>query len=242
MNKSIKAILLAAGFGTRLRPYTLKTPKCLINLDGSNMLEHWFTKLEEVNCSSVLVNTHYLAKQVENYIDTRENNSMRINYKFEPTLLGTAGTLFSNENLFKDSIGLLIHSDNAMEEDLINLLKAHQSRPKGCLLTMLTFESNNPQECGVVEINSKGIVQNFFEKVENPPCNIANGAVFVFDYELIIFLRSLKTCFFDFSKEVLPKLLGRIYTYHTSYNFIDIGNPNNLKKAQKFWAYIQNKN
>lgn len=241
MKESINAILLAAGFGTRLRPLTLKTPKCLVNLNGSNMLEHWFTKLEEVNCKSVLVNAHYLAELVEDYIDTRSKNFMEINYSFEPKLLGTAGTLLSNENLFKDSAGILIHSDNAMEENLANLLEAHKSRPKGCLLTMLTFESENPSECGIVEIDSKGIVQNFFEKVENPPCKIANGAIYVFDYELIMFLKSLEKCFFDFSKEVLPKLIGRIYTYHTNLNFIDIGTPKNLKKAQNLWAKIPNK-
>ena len=234
MNQSINALLLAAGYGTRLRPLTLKTPKCLVNLNSYNILEHWLKKLEEVDCKSVIVNTHYLANQVEDYINKRSENVMKINYSFEPTLLGTAGTLLFNEKFFKYSTGLLIHSDNAMEENLINLLEAHKSRPKGCILTMLTFESETPTECGIVELDSKGIVQNFFEKVENPPCKIANGAVYVFDYELIIFLKSLKKCFYDFSKEVIPKLIGRIYTYKTNSNFIDIGTPKNLKKAQKF--------
>ena len=202
------------------------------------MLEHWFSKLENIGCKSVLVNTHYLANQVENYIDSRENNNMEVNHVFEPKLLGTAGTLLANSYLFKDSIGLLIHSDNAMEEDLKNLLNAHKSRPKKCLLTMLTFETSNPKDCGIVEVDSSGIVQKFFEKVSHPPCKIANGAVYVFSYDLIEFLNSFDNKFFDFSIDVLPKLIGRIYTYHTRSSFIDIGTPINLIKAQSKWANI----
>ena len=101
---------------------------------------------------------------------------------------------------------------------------------------MLTFESKNPTQCGIVEIDSVGIVKNFHEKVSNPPGNRANGAIYVFDYDFIDFLNNLNVKLFDFSNEVLPKLIGKIYTYHTSGYYIDIGTIENLNYAKKIFS------
>ena len=64
----IKALLLAAGLGTRLRPLTLKTPKCLVEIDGTPLLGIWLEKLNKIGCHEVLINTHYLNEKVENYL------------------------------------------------------------------------------------------------------------------------------------------------------------------------------
>ena len=80
---------------------------------------------------------------------------MMIEEQYERKLLGTAGTLMRNEDYFKGSKGLLIHADNATDTDLNKLIEAHEERPKGCLITMLTFETENPQSCGIVEVDSR---------------------------------------------------------------------------------------
>ena len=64
----IKALLLAAGFGTRLRPLTLTNPKCLMEINGVPILGHWLEKLDNLGCNEVLINTHYLNKKVEDYL------------------------------------------------------------------------------------------------------------------------------------------------------------------------------
>lgn len=236
MKSNIKALLLAAGYGTRLRPITFTTPKCLVDIDGEPLLAKWIKKLSDINCNEVLINTHYLAEKVSKFIELQHDSLMQIREIYEPCLQGTAGTLRNNAKFFENSTGILIHADNIMEEELNNLLEAHKNRPNGCVLTMLTFESKNPTQCGIVEIDSIGIVKNFHEKVSNPPGNLANGAIYVFDYDFIDFLNNLNIKLFDFSNEVLPKLIGKIYTYHTSGYFIDIGTIENLNYAKKIFS------
>lgn len=81
--------------------------------------------------------------------------------------------------------GLLIHSDNYCLADFNAFLKAHQNRPKKCLLTMMTFRTDNPTSCGIVELNKQGIVTGFHEKVSDPPGNLANGAIYILSAELL---------------------------------------------------------
>jgi len=79
------------------------------------------------------------------------------------------------------------------------------------------------------------VVKSFHEKVSNPPCNRANGAVYVFDQELINKLVALGSGISDFSTQVLPALVGRIHTWHTNAHYLDIGTPDSLQEAQKIW-------
>ena len=92
MKGSIRALLLAAGLGTRLQPITLKKPKCLMSIGGKPLLEHWLCKLEPCGCTDTLVNTHYLAKQVETFLDERPKTKLKVHSEYETELLGTAGT------------------------------------------------------------------------------------------------------------------------------------------------------
>ena len=238
MTRPIRALLLAAGFGTRLRPLTLKTPKCLVPIEGQPLLERWLRSLEACGCKDVLVNTHYLADQVHTFLEERPRSKMNIQNTYEAELLGTAGTLLSNQSFFDGSVGLLIHADNATDFKLYELIEAHQKRPKDCLLTMLTFDTDNPESCGIVEIDARGVVKAFHEKVENPPGNRANGAVYAFDWPFIQLMNSLKDSdsIHDLSTQVLPKLINRIATLHTKSNFLDIGTPESLIKAQTIWS------
>ena len=77
---------------------------------------------------------------------------------------------------------------------------------------MLTFTSNDPRSCGIVEIDNKGIVMNFHEKVENPPGKIANGAIYLFNNDFLDWLMENHPKAIDFSMDILPFLNGRIYT------------------------------
>ena len=232
METPLKALLLAAGLGTRLRPLTLKKPKCLMEINNKPLLEHWLKKLEDLSVKEVIINTHYLRDQVIDFIKARNNSHIEINEFYEEHLLGTAGTLLQNLEFFKGSTGLLIHADNFTKIDLSGLIEAHFKRPSDCLITMLTFNSSNPESCGVVEINENNIVTKFHEKVDNPPSNRANGAIYVFDDIFIKWLFDRKTKPNDFSTQVLPLMIGKIYTWHIEDDYFDIGTKSSLEKAQ----------
>ena len=235
MSKKIKALLLSAGLGTRLRPLTNKTPKCLIEINNKAILDYWLDSLEKVGCELTIINTHHLHEKVSYFLKNRKNKKMTIKEIYEEKLLGTAGTLLNNKEFFKDSLIIMIHADNMTNFDLSELLKAHEQKPKNCLMPMLTFETNSPQTCGIVEKDKNLIVRDFFEKVENPPSNIANSAVYIFESNLLLELPYKSSNLFDFSKEVIPLFLGKIFSYHTKKDFIDIGTPKNLAKARRIF-------
>jgi mannose-1-phosphate guanylyltransferase len=226
----MKTILLAAGFGTRLMPLTKDIPKCLVPIKGVPLLEIWLSRLVKFNLGPFLVNTHYLSNKVELHIEESKHNK-KVTLVNEPVLMGTAGTLIKNLDFFQGEDGLLIHSDNYCMADFNAFVEAHQNRPKGCLLTMMTFRTNNPSSCGVVELNHQGVVTNFYEKVPNPPGNLANGAIYILSAELLGMIKKELSDAKDFSTEILNRLIGRIYTYETHELFMDIGTPDTDKTA-----------
>jgi len=229
--KKIKALLLAAGYGTRLRPLTLTTPKCLIEVKGVPLLQYWLVKLEELGCSEVIINTHYLSNKVLEFLKCYKSLKMKIITSHEKEILGTAGTLIKHKDFFKNSTGLLIHADNYTEDDLSEFLKNHYLRPKNCIITMLTFNTDTPSRCGIVLKDRKGIVIEFHEKSKKNYGNCANGAIYAFEEEFIKTLNKFSYEINDFSIDVLPQIIGKIYSWHTSKFFQDIGNESALKKA-----------
>ena len=124
---------------------------------------------------------------------------MTVQTVHEPELLGTAGTLLANQEFFMGATGLLIHADNAMAGDLKDFLDAHRKRQNYCLLTMLTFKTNTPSSCGIVEIDNKQVVQAFHEKLVEPPGNRANGALYAFEQDFLDHLNLMNPIPSDFS-------------------------------------------
>ena len=158
---------------------------------------------------------------------------MRIQTVHEPELLGTAGTLLANQEFFRGATGMLIHADNAMGEDLRDFLAAHRHRKSHCQLTMLTFKSDTPSSCGIVELDHEQVVQAFHEKLADPPGDRANGAMYAFEQDFLDHLNLMCPVPRDFSTEVIPKFLGRIQSWHTPGPYLDIGTPEALSSAQK---------
>ena len=98
------------------------------NYWGEPLLGRWLKQLELAGCEAVLINTHYLAGQVEAFLQSWKSSTMSVKTVHEPELLGTAGTLISNHDFFRGATGLLIHADNAMASSLTPFLNAHFER------------------------------------------------------------------------------------------------------------------
>lgn len=218
----MKALLLAAGLGTRLRPLTDNIPKCLVPVHGRPLLDYWLELLVSANVSPILVNLHYFSDQVQAYI-SQSRYCDHVRTVFERELLGTAGTLLRNRAFISDEPVMLIHADNLSRFNVGRFIEQHRLRPVECEITMMTFASPTPESCGIVELDERGVVINFHEKVANPPSNLANGAVYIIEPKIINFLESLDKEAIDFSTEVLPSYCGRIYTFHNSDYHRDIG-------------------
>lgn len=228
----MRAILLAAGYGTRLRPLTDTIPKCLVPIKGKPLLEIWLERLTESGIGPFLINTHYLTEEVNTFIGLSPYRD-QVTLVQENKLLGTAGTLIANLDFFQGEDGLLIHADNYCLADFHAFIQAHLNRPPECVITMMTFRTETPSSCGIVELDDRGVVFGFQEKVKSPPGNLANGAMYILSAELLKMLGNKLKSVTDFSNQVLHRFVGRIFTYETARLFLDIGTPEAYAKANK---------
>ncbi|QPH52619.1 nucleotidyltransferase family protein [Pontivivens ytuae] len=227
------ALLLAAGVGSRLRPITDTTPKCLVPIHGRPLLDYWFDLLLGTHAiERVLLNTHYLAHQVHRHVEGSRWQS-RVDLVHEAELLGTGGTLLANRDYFGSSDFLIAHADNLTDFDPHWLITQHRARMPNVVMTMLAFRTDDPSSCGILECDADGIVQAFHEKVPDPPGNLANGAVYVVTPEIATHAASLGRPIIDLSTEVIPHFLGRILAVETSGYHRDIGNPESLQRAHE---------
>jgi mannose-1-phosphate guanylyltransferase len=226
----MRALLLAAGFGTRLRPLTDTIPKCLVPINNKPLLEYWLENLTKAAIDEFLINTSYLSKQVEEFVLNSDFKD-KVTLVHEEKLLNTGGTVLKNRDFFKNEPFMLIHADNLCFCDFSEFIKSHKNRDKKCEITMMLFKSDTPESCGIVELDSYGVVQKFHEKVKNPTSNLANGAVYICEPSILEFLESLGKDEIDFSNEVLPKYLGRINTYLNDVYHRDIGTPGSYALA-----------
>jgi mannose-1-phosphate guanylyltransferase len=227
----LRALLLAAGLGMRLRPLTDSVPKCLVDIDGRPLLDYWIELLSGAGVVEILVNLHHLRGAVEAYL-RQCPWPVRITTVYEDKLLGTAGTLLKNRAFFRGEPVMLVHADNLSKFDARAFVDRFERREKGVEITMMTFRTSDPRSCGIVELDDRGIVTAFHEKVENPPGNLANGAVYILSPQVTDFLSTLGKEVIDFSTEVLPRYLGRINTFHNAVYHRDIGTLRSLAAAR----------
>jgi mannose-1-phosphate guanylyltransferase len=227
----LRALLLAAGLGTRLRPLTHSIPKCLVQVQGRALLDYWLDHLlADGTFERVLINTHYFADRVRDHI-AASRWAARVDLTHEVELLGTGGTVKANRAYFGSQSFLVAHADNLTTFDKGEFLADHFRRPSDCLMTMLTFRADNPTQCGVLELDGRGVVVGFHEKVANPPGNLANAAVYMLAPEALDFVVNAPGSVIDLSTQIIPRLVGSIFTVENRGYHRDIGTIESLQRA-----------
>jgi mannose-1-phosphate guanylyltransferase len=227
----MKAFLLAAGLGTRLRPITDATPKCLVEIGGQPLLDIWLDALAKAGVDEVLVNTHHLAGQVEAHVARRSTLPV-VHLSHEPVLLGSAGTLLANRDFVADDeMFLVVYADNLTDFDLRVLIDAHLAAPT--IATLSVFHASKPSECGIVEV-ADGRILSFVEKPAEPRGDLANAGMYAFHPTVIDEIpNSLAR---DIGFDLLPRLVGRARAVALDdCFFLDIGTLTALKRARQDW-------
>lgn len=236
----MKALLLAAGYGTRLRPLTDHTPKCLVNICGRPLMSYWLEILSAPMIDEIIVNTHYLSEKVSDYLATYKP-AVQVTVVHEETLLGTAGTIRKNSKLLSGGAFLVAHADNLTAFDLKKFIQAHAGRKAGAIATAMTFQAENPAECGIFEVNNEGIVA-FHEKKRGNHGFVANAAVYIFEPEVIDTLNRMTPTPTDISTELIPVILEKMHLYPNPSYHRDIGTPQSLERGniefRKFLAKV----
>lgn len=238
----MKAFLLAAGRGTRLRPYTDTLPKCLIPIAGQPLLAIWLNLLEWAGIHQVLINLHHHASQVRAFLDTYHSRTgMTVIPVFEPQLLGSAGTLLKNrEFVAEESDFWIIYADNLTNLRLSAMWQAHQGyRKMGSLLTMGLFRAPQPQACGIAELDERRCIMRFTEKPSHPVSNLANAGIFVANQDIFCYFPKLKNAsgstVLDVGYDLLPQLVGRMFGYPIDAYLRDIGTVEAYQAALREW-------
>jgi mannose-1-phosphate guanylyltransferase len=125
-----------------------------------------------------------------------------------------------------------VHADNFIQCNFDDFLQFHHARrPEHCPITMMTFTTQTPSTCGIVELDKDKIVIGFHEKLKDPPGNLANGAIYLLEPEVLKWICD-RPEITDFSTQVLPQFIGRIATWHNQGVHIDIGSIHALRLVQ----------
>jgi mannose-1-phosphate guanylyltransferase len=227
----VKAFLLAAGLGTRLRPITDSTPKCMLDIDGRALLDIWLDEFADAGVDEVLVNLHHLPDVVRRHLAARTGLPV-VRTIFEPELLGSAGTLAANRDwVAGEEFFLACYADNLTDFRLRTLIDAH--RAHGTIATLTVFHSENPSAGGVVELDGAALVTAFTEKPAKPVSDLVNAGMYAFCPGLLDEIDPMPPR--DIGYDLLPRLVGRARAVPVEGYFRDIGTTDAYRRARREW-------
>jgi len=237
----VKAFLLAAGYGRRLRPLTDRTPKCLLPVGGEPLLGWWLRACRRHGVREVLVNTHHLAEEVWRYVaGPGSAHGMAISLFHEEKLLGSAGTLRAARHFAAgEESFFVIYADNLSEVDLGRMARWHASHD--AVLTVGLFRAPEPERCGIAMLDEAGRIVEFVEKPSVPRSPWAGAGIYVaretlFDrLDEAWELRPAGQRVLDFGFDILPGLAarGEAQGYMIEEFLMDIGTPESYALANR---------
>jgi mannose-1-phosphate guanylyltransferase len=227
----VKAFLLAAGVGSRLRPITDTTPKCMLVVDGRRLLDIWLDAFGRAGVDEVLVNLHHLPDVVSCHLAACTAPPV-VRTFFEPELLGSAGTLLANRWWVEDEeFFLACYADNLTDFDLRSLVDAH--RESGAVATLTVFHSERPSAGGVVELDATGRVTGFVEKPAEPVSDLTNAGMYAFHPCVLDEIHGMPPK--DIGYDLLPQLVGRARAVLVEGYFRDVGTADAYRRAREEW-------
>ena len=227
----MKAVVMAGGEGTRLRPLTSNQPKPMVPIVGKPCMEHILDLLRKHGFDEVVVTVAFLPQAIRSYFGNGEPLGMKIEYSVEESPLGTAGSVgLAREKL--DEPFLVISGDALCDVDLTELVEAH--REKGADVTIGLKAVDNPLEFGIVVTDETGRIERFLEKPSwgQVFSDTINTGIYVLEPEVLRHVPTDRP--YDFSKELFPLLLemGRpLYGHVCEGYWQDIGNLDQFRQA-----------
>jgi mannose-1-phosphate guanylyltransferase/phosphomannomutase len=241
----MRAMILAAGEGTRLRPLTLKTSKALLPVDGVPLIAYTLTWLGLHGISEVAINLCHLGDKIKLFVGNGSQFGMKVTYSEENSPLGTAGGVKKMANFF-DGTFVVFYGDNLTDFNLSAMIRFHQR--KEAAATIAAFKPLDPSQVGMIEMDKDGRIYNLVEKSQNAtvgqisrvsglqPSGLANAAVYILEPEVLSYIEDGKVS--DFAYDVFPKLIddgAQVYGYQLESDayFIDIGTMKNYQRANE---------
>lgn len=221
----MKAMIMAAGVGSRLDPLTKSIPKPLIPIANKPVMDILFENLKSIDVCDVVANTYYLADKI---IDRYKNNNLGINFNHikEDNLSGTAGGVKKCQFFFdKDEDFFVLSADGLTNANLLKAMEIHKKSGAIATIGVKSLPMEEIPNFGVVVVDKEGFITEFQEKptIKNAKSNLINTGIYVFKYEIFDYIP--ENTFYDFAKNVFPKLLNdrQINTFNVDEYWSDIG-------------------
>lgn len=228
----MKALLLAGGFGTRLRPLTLTRPKHLLPIANRPHIDHVFDLLLHHGVDEVILTTSYLAQAFEGTVAAAREQGLEVHVTFEEVALGTAGALKNAESEVGDEAFFVFNGDILCDVDLGALLAFHRAKEaKG---TILLTPVEDPSAFGVVPTDGTGRVTGFIEKppAAEAPTNLINAGVYILEPEVLDRIPAGRE--WSAERALFPQLVADgapLYATSMDFYWMDVGTPDKYLQA-----------
>ncbi|MFA6657454.1 MAG: NDP-sugar synthase [Mesotoga sp.] len=233
----MKAMILAAGAGTRLKPLTNRLPKPMLPIIEKPVIEFILELLAKYDVKEIMINLSHLAGVLQNYVRSGYRYGVRVGYSFEghfekgqlvPEPVGSAGGLkkIQEESGFFDETFIVLCGDAIVDFDLAKAYEFHRASESIATIISKEVERDKVPNYGIIVCDSAGRVQSFQEKppVEKAKSNLANTGIYIFEPEVFNYIP--KNQFFDIGGELLPLLVQkkeRVFSLDTKIDWYDIG-------------------
>jgi len=235
----MQAIILCAGFGTRLRPLTDSIPKAMVPIAGRPLLERNIEQYKKFGVTEFLINLHYLPDVIKNYFGDGSKWGVKIIYKFEPEILGTAGAIKNFEKELDDKF-LLSYGDVLSLVDYGKLYQAYLEKSDAMGIEIVG-ETSHPHDSDLAEVdeNLKFLKVNRKPHEKLPEKYKSMRGIYVFNKKITDFIPENK--YYEIDHNLLPDILDKglnFYGYETQDYLKDIGTPERYQKAQEDFKEI----
>jgi mannose-1-phosphate guanylyltransferase / phosphomannomutase len=234
----MKAVVMAGGEGSRLRPITSNRPKPLVPICNTPIMEHILTLLKRHEITEVVSTLHYLADEIQGYFGDGSDFGIPMDYSIEDTPLGTAGSVKKAEDLIvsPDAPGpfLIISGDALTDCNLTKAVEFHKS--KGSLATLILYRVPTPLDFGVVITDDDGRVVRFLEKPgwSEVFSDTVNTGMYILEPEIFQYMEQGKG--YDWSSDIFPRLLEEgksMFGYIMEEYWCDVGSLGQYREAQE---------
>ena len=231
-----KAIILAGGMGTRLRPITYEIPKALIPIQDKTLTEHLFDLFKKYEIKDVTLAVGHMKDKIKGYYGNGSKFGLHISYIEEDKPLGTAGPIKKIKDKLSSSF-IVSNGDELKDINIEEMYRQHKSSQ--ALATVALTTVADPSAYGVARLDGNKIIE-FVEKPkkEEAPSNLINSGFYILEPEVINYIPN---GFAMFEKDVFPKLAkeGKLFGYPFSGQWFDTGNLERYEKALKNWKGIK---
>jgi len=229
-----QALILCAGLGTRLRPLTDNIPKPMVPIGGKPLLEHHIERFKKYGIKDFLINLHHLPDKITDYFGDGSNWGVKITYKYEPELLGTAGTIKNFESDIKDKF-FLIYGDVFTLLDYDKFGRSFLEK-KDAIAMVVVGDTDHPWDSDLVEVDNNLRFLKIYQKPHNtiPENYKAMKAAYCFDKKITHYIPSEEH--YKIDHQLLPDILNKglsVYGYETTDYLKDIGTPERYQKCNE---------